>query len=384
MGVPIEFHTTMEVSTSSSGFPASPAEAKACGFEKLSEGKRHLLVGEIPDAVSSLALACELLSKQFGETHKECADAYFYYGKSLLDMARLENGVLGNALEGVPEGGDIGNDSQVEDPEQMTEDERSAVESKVKEALDYNYQTCEVEKEQMEADDATDDEIDDADKSSQDMSAPMEEDPVDDQTTSNAMNTTTEEKVDDEEEAGNLQQSWEMFELAKLIYKREVENEDSKKKMDVVKKISDSLLHLGEISIENENYEQALEDIGECLKMRQNHFPADSRSIAEAHYQLGMAQSQSGKFTEAKKSLTMANEVLQARLAGLKKMESSEFLGKEIADLAELINEVEEKVADFEEMKAQVTKKVKGLNKEDGSHSAEEKPAAAITVKRKE
>jgi len=118
--------------------------------------------------------------------------------------------------------------------------------------------------------------------------------------------------------------------------------------------------------------------------MRQDNFPADSRSIAEAHYQLGMAQSQSGKFEEAKASLTMANEVLQARLAGLKRMESSEFLGKEIADLAELIKEVEEKVADFEEMKAQVTKKMKGLNKEDGNSSAVEKPAAAIAVKRKE
>merc|ERR1712114_132579 len=207
----------------------------------------------------------------------------------------------------------------------------------------------------MEADDATDDEIEDVDKSSQDISAPMEEDPVDDQKTSNAMNTTTEEKVDGEEEPGNLQQSWEMFELAKLIYKREVETEAAEKKLDVVKKISDSLLHLGEISIENENYDQALGDIGECLKMRQDNFPADSRSIAEAHYQLGMAQSQSGKFEEAKASLTMANQVLQARLAGLKKMESSEFLGKEIADLVGLIKEVEDKVADFEEMKAQVT-----------------------------
>merc|ERR1712112_54257 len=380
MGVPIEFHTTMEVSTSSSGFPASPAEAKACGFVKLSEGKRHLLVGEIPDAVSALALACELLSKQFGETHKECADAYFYYGKSLLDMARLENVVLGSALEGVPEGGDIGNDSQVEDPEQITEDERSAVETKVKEALDYNYQTCEVEKEQMEAENATDDEIEDEDKSSQDGSVPMEEDPVDDQKSNEVVPITTEKVDDGEEEPGNLQQAWEMFELAKVIYKREVETLAEEKKLDVVKKISDSLLHLGEISIENENYEQALGDIGECLKMRQDNFPADSRSIAEAHYQLGMAQSQSGKFAEAKLSLTMANEVLQARLAGLKKMESSEFLGKEIADLTELIKEVEEKVADFEEMKAQVSKKMKGLSKDDGNPSAE-KPAAAIVVK---
>merc|ERR1712025_827927 len=354
--------TTMEASTSSSGSPTSSTEANACGYAKLSEGKRHLLVGEIPDAVSSLALSCELLSKQFGETHKECAYAYFYYGKSLLDMARLENGVLGNALEGVPEGGDIGNDSQVEDPEKMAEDERSAVETQVKEALDYNYQTCEVEKEQMEADNTTDDEIEDEEKSSQDASVPMEEDPVNDQKTSEVMPTTMEEKVDDgEEEPGNLQQSWELFELSKLIYKREVETEAAENKLDVVKKIGESLIHLGEISIENENYEQAIGDIGECLKMRQDNFPADSRSIAEAHYQLGMAQSQSGKFTEAKASLAMANDVLQARLAGLKKMESSEFLGKEIADLVELIKEVEDKVADFEEMKAQVTEEDEGL-----------------------
>merc|ERR1712112_498501 len=234
----------------------------------------------------------------------------------------------------------------------------------------------------MEAENANDGEIEYEDNSSQDASVPMEEDPVDDQKTNEVLPSTPEKVDDGEEEPGNLQQSWEMFELAKLIYKREVETEAAEKKLDFVKKISDSLLHLGEISIENENYEQALEDIGECLKMRQDNFPADSRSIAEAHYQLGMAQSQSGRFTEAKASLSMANEVLQARLDGLKKMESSEFLGKEIADLAELIKEVEEKVADFDEMKAQVTKKMKGLNKEDGNSSAVEKPAAAIAIKR--
>ena len=47
--------------------------------------------------------ACSLLSKAYGETAKECADAYFCYGQALLDLARMENGVLGNALQGVPE-----------------------------------------------------------------------------------------------------------------------------------------------------------------------------------------------------------------------------------------------------------------------------------------
>lgn len=39
-------------------------------------------------------------AKAYGETAKECAEAYFYYGQSLLDLARMETGVLGNALQG--------------------------------------------------------------------------------------------------------------------------------------------------------------------------------------------------------------------------------------------------------------------------------------------
>merc|ERR1712055_223256 len=69
--------------------------------ELLAEGKRDLLVHAIPDAVSNCSKACEIMAKEKGEMATECAEAYFYYGKALLELSRVESGVLGNALHGV-------------------------------------------------------------------------------------------------------------------------------------------------------------------------------------------------------------------------------------------------------------------------------------------
>ena len=44
----------------------------------------------------------------------------------------------------------------------------------------------------------------------------------------------------------------------------------------------------GEVSLENENYAQAVEDLSICLKRHKDSLPVDSRCIAETHYQLGI------------------------------------------------------------------------------------------------
>jgi len=361
----------------------SSDEQKACGYTHLSSGKRHLLVGDVPEAVSTLAQASELLAKQFGETNIECAEAYFYYGKALLEMSRLESGVLGNALEGVPEGGDLADDSQVESPEKMTDEEKKVVAGKVKEALDFNYQTCEVERERAEAaemEEGEDEESQEGDEPMEDEEAPATAAPMEEAAPSSSDAATNNEK-EDEEEPSNLQHAWEMLELAKVLYTKETETATDDKKAEFAKKICDVFLHLGEISLENENFQQAVEDLTSCLTKRKEILPADSRSIAETHYQLGIALVYSEKFDDAESSMNNAVDVLSSRLVNLRKMESSEFLEKEIVDLQDLVKEIREKVSDFKDMRTSAPKKLKEAFSEN---PISDKPASSIAIKRKE
>merc|ERR1712126_679014 len=197
---------------------------------------------------------------------------------------------------------------------------------------------------------------------------------------SSATDTTTSTEKEDEEPS-NLQHAWEMLELAKVIYTKESETASDDKKAEFSKKICDVFLHLGEISLENENFQQAVEVLTSCLAKRKEVLPSDSRSIAETHYQLGIALVYSDKYDDAESSMNSAVEVLSVRLENLKKMESSEFLEKEIVDLQELVKEIRDKVSDFKDMRTSAPKKLKEAFSEN---PISDKPASSIAVKRKE
>jgi len=301
--------------------------------ELLAEGKRDLLVHAIPDAVSNCSKACEIMVKHKGEMATECAEAYFYYGKALLELSRVESGVLGNALDGVDmetKTTDV-KDALVEDTEAMTTDEKSEIEEKVADALEENFEKHDFVARAHTSDNTEEDSEEDE---------VMEGDQVGDEMETDA------EKVD--VEASNLEQAWQMFDLAKVIYG---------KAGDVTKEC-EALTFLGEVSLENSNFKQAVEDLSLCLAKRTKALPADSRSIAEIHYQLGVAQAHCAEYATAEKSLEAAVTVLNTRITSLKKMETSDSIDKELAELALLCTEIKERMADHKEMQ-------KGTYKED-------------------
>ncbi|PVD23944.1 hypothetical protein C0Q70_17220 [Pomacea canaliculata] len=108
-------------------------DATVQAFNMLAQGKRNLICGEVPTAVTQFQEACKLLAEHYGEMAKECAEAYYCYGSALLDLARMENGVLGNALEG-----DDGAESEAnkeETDDNLTEDERESLRKQVYDAM---------------------------------------------------------------------------------------------------------------------------------------------------------------------------------------------------------------------------------------------------------
>jgi len=209
----------------------------------LTAGKRHMLVRDTPAAVDSLAMSCEMISKTFGESSIESADAYFHYGRALLEMSRLESDVLGTALEGIPEG----EDEIVDESEVITADEKEDITVQVLEALDENFQTHE-EKISLLTDGHT-----------KQMPESDEEEEAEEK--DEAMDT------DFEEEPSNLQHAWEMLELAKVIFMKKAEAEKNiYDKAEFEKKICETFISLGEVSLENENYQQAVEDFSLALR----------------------------------------------------------------------------------------------------------------------
>ncbi|KAK2835201.1 hypothetical protein Q5P01_015685 [Channa striata] len=98
-------------------------------------GNRHLVMGDVVSAVTVFQDACSMLAAKYGDTADECGEAFFLCGKSLLELARMENSVLGNALEGVPEGGEEEEEEEQQQPNNSNIESASNLDEKTREEL---------------------------------------------------------------------------------------------------------------------------------------------------------------------------------------------------------------------------------------------------------
>ena len=157
-----------------------------------------------------------------------------------MEAARLEAGVLGN----IDTDGESEEKSEDDDDDEEGEEEGGDDEEKNEDKEDANEEESgkEAEPEKVKEDIA-------GDKREGEDAAEQEQ--------------------EDEEDPSNLQLAWEMLELAKMVLVDQLETQDKmtpEVKDSLEKWLFETYLILGEVSLENENYPQAVDDLSICLE----------------------------------------------------------------------------------------------------------------------
>lgn len=360
---------TVETSLSAQKEGETTSSTNESYEELLAQGKRNLMCKEIPQALNQLQQASRLVAEKFGETADECAEVYYYYGTALLEMARIENNVLGNALTGIPdepeeEEENAENDTFVE-PDNTTEEEKDKITDEIIEAMVEPSIGCQgdakdvtplddskepkqeeslpkvgesgdnkesigaaekvtnpevekVEEEEKQAAAAEDEKEaeelkEGAEEGAEEGTAEEEgdEDDAGDDTAEEAMDEDLENTS--QEDVSNLQLAWEMLEIAKKIYKR---NDSAEAKL----KEADCWSRLGDIGVETEQYSQATLDYGECLRLLEETVEPSNRRLASTHYNIGVACGYNNAFDDAISHYRSAIKIIEQKIAEVQGM----------------------------------------------------------------
>jgi len=358
--------------------PADSGKEVKDAYNHLMQGKRHLLVRDYPSAVASLADACALLAGKVGDLAPECGEFYLYYGKALLELARAEAGVIEMAP---PKSDSDEEEDDDEDKDSKDEEDKDSKDEEDKESKE-DKEESESKDDSDEAsksgeDEAAKDGEEDKAKTEKEAKKNDEEEVVKngDSKTENGPGTSNgagpskstddgEEVDDDKDEDGevnNLQLAWEILEMAKIIFQKQIEGGASTKETKI--KLSEVLLKLGEVGIESENWPTAIDDLKACLSIQGDVLDPDDRRVAETFYHLAIAYSNNHEYQESIDAYEKACNQLQARIHALEAKRPKEdminqtLIDSEIKELQDLLVEMKERLDDTKTEKDEPTPK---------------------------
>ncbi|KAG8904937.1 hypothetical protein FRB99_000991 [Tulasnella sp. 403] len=237
--------------------------------------KRAFALRKFEQAVDHYATALELMTAKYGDGAIESADLLFLYGKALLENAIAQADVIKKEeADGVLKG---------------DKDDGAASGSKVKgKVIEFSGDG---EEEEDPAVDllggaaAAEDEGGDAEEGEEE-----------------------EEEEGGDEPEDDFNAAWEVLDLARSLYAKMTSEEDKLK-------LSDTYIALGDVSLETEKFDQAVNDYTAGLNLKTKILPFHSRQIAEAHYRLSLVLDLTpGKLSAAIEHAEKAVQSVEARL----------------------------------------------------------------------
>ncbi|AET40589.1 SHNi-TPR domain-containing protein Ecym_6206 [Eremothecium cymbalariae DBVPG len=146
----------------------------------------------------------------------------------------------------------------------------------------------------------------------------------------------------DSGDGGDLEAAWEVLDLARSIYEKNIANDGSR-----LDKLAETYDILGEVSLESENFEQAAEDFKSCLELREKLYQEKDgchRLLIESHYKISLAlEFDRGQNAACQEHLSKCIELLSKRIAA----------GNAERDDEELLLELQSRRRDVEEAAAE-------------------------------
>lgn len=182
-------------------------------------------------------------------------------------------------------------------------------------------------------------------------------------------------KSDDEEDnVTNSEIAFEVLTNARNYFSQHLDNREHRLNL------AEALQKLGEISMDWENADGAIELLDECLSHRKDVLEPDDRLIAHTYHFLGLAFSLKSDFDNSNQCFNQALEVVQLRLENLKAKDINLMEGfekmrheKEIEQLEGLIPEIQAKIEDMKEQILSQYNAMKSLVKEKESEDEQDK-----------
>ncbi|KAF2711298.1 hypothetical protein K504DRAFT_427552 [Pleomassaria siparia CBS 279.74] len=344
--------------TEASFAPASPVDELPKTKEKLDELTRaaslQYSLKNYPGAADHYADAVEIQAALNGEMAPENAELLFYYGRALYKVAIAKSDVLGNKV--------------AQEEKKKPKAEKKAKKQAAGEGSSAPTNgTIPEEKEESAA------------------SKPYFQLTGDGNWTDSEEEDEDAEAGDGEEEQDDFGDAYEIFELSRVLYSKQLEAQDSgdsagkgKGKAELTsparaikEKIADCHGFLVDISLENERFHDAVSDARSALALQEELNPFDHENVMEAHYSLSLALEFASNRVPAEEAGQEEEKVANGGAPSEEQSIDYE-LRKEAAKHTELT---------VQSLEARIKREQTGL--ESGTLTAEEKKEKAAIIKDK-
>ncbi|KAJ2909994.1 hypothetical protein GGI21_001319, partial [Coemansia aciculifera] len=251
-------------------------------------GTRAFALGDWEEAIENFGQLSSITEQTFGSESQRYADCLVMYGRALLQHAIEQNALLAEKTLADAATGNLGKNKEEEEEEMVPP-------TKANINFEGEPDFRQIESLALEDDAA-------AASSSKGKQADTGGDEED------------EENEGEEEEEDDFAAAWEALDLARVIQAKAT---DSKSQL----KYAETLMLLGDVSMESENFAQAVKDFTEALEVKMQYLGDDSRELAELYYKVALAHEYN---QDTSKALELMNDVQRILNNRMKQLEVSD------------------------------------------------------------